>query len=158
MNDLIRNISNISIENTKKTHELLDEVMVIVASAFPGVEIKFNQNTTAFEFSTDGVDISVIRDLNRFVVSVRVSEGSSVVSDCTMDIAGGFEERYAKISNKETKLKLASIFSNISEIDVNAINERVAAADKEAESEPTIPDEPENETPAAPEVEVVSEG
>lgn len=158
MNDLVKSLSDISIENTRKLHQLLDEVMVVIAGSFRDTEIRFNQSTVAFEFKTDDLDVSVTRDLNRFFVAVRVTDKDSIVAECVMDIAGGFDERYAKFSNKDTKLKFSALFSNISDIDVAEVTSRIP---DELKEENVPDDEIASEAPAeseAPEVEVVSEG
>lgn len=121
MNDLIKNISDISVENTKKTHRLLDAVLFIISSNFKDSEIAFNQQRATFEVDVDNLHCVIMRDLNRFFVNIRFINEGNVIAECTTDIVGGFEETYGKITNKDIKIMIASLFSDIANIDIDYV-------------------------------------
>lgn len=118
MNDLIKNISDISVENTKKTHRLLDAVLFTISSNFKDSEITFNQQKSVFEVNINNLHCVIVRDLNRFFVGIRFINEGNVIAECTTDIVGGFEETYGKITNKDIKIMIANLFSDIANIDV----------------------------------------
>jgi hypothetical protein len=118
MNDLIKNISDISVENTKKTHRLLDAVLFIISRDFKDNEITFNQQRSIFEVDINNLHCVIVRDLNRFFVNIRFVNEGNVIAECTTDIGGGFEETYGKITNKDIKIMIANLFSDIANIDV----------------------------------------
>lgn len=118
MNDLIKNISDISVENTKKTHRLLDAVLFIISNNFKDSELTFNQQRATFEVDIDNLRCVIVRDLNRFFVNIRFINEGNVIAECTTDIVGGFEETYGKITNKDIKIMIANLFSDIANIDV----------------------------------------
>lgn len=118
MNDLIKNISDISVENTKKTHRLLDAVLFTISSNFKDSEITFNQQKSVFEVNLNNLHCVIVRDLNRFFVGIRFINEGNVIAECTTDIVGGFEETYGKITNKDIKIMIANLFSDIANIDV----------------------------------------
>lgn len=120
MNDIVKQLSDVSVENTCKTHMLLDSILGIVVKAFPENEIRFNNSTVAFEFSVDNIRIEISRDLNRFLVTVRAFDQASTVAECAIDIAGSFEERYTRFSNKDLKIKLAILFTDISDLGIDS--------------------------------------
>lgn len=121
MNDLIKNISDISVENTKKTHRLLDAVLFIISSNFKDSEIAFNQQRATFEVDVDNLHCVIMRDLNRFFVNIRFINEGNVIAECTTDIVGGFEETYGKITNKDIKIMIANLFSDIASIDIDYV-------------------------------------
>lgn len=121
MNELIKNISDISVSNTEKVHQLLDEVLVVTTNSFTGTEITLNQQTVIFEFNLDKLRVTISRDLNRFTVDIKVFDGANVIAGCGIDIFGGFDERYSKFTNKDTKLRIATYFSDVSDIDVSSL-------------------------------------
>ena len=118
MNDLIKSISDISVENTKKTHRLLDAVLFTISSNFKDSEITFNQQKSVFEVNINNLHCVIVRDLNRFFVGIRFINEGNVIAECTTDIVGGFEETYGKITNKDIKIMIANLFSDIANIDV----------------------------------------
>ncbi len=119
MNELTQRLCDISMNNTERTHMILDKVLILAATSFPGCEIRFNQDNVAFEFTTNNLGVVITRDLNRFTVNTRVISNNAVIAECAIDCAGGFDERYTKFESKEMKLKFANLFTSISEIDVN---------------------------------------
>jgi hypothetical protein len=121
MNDLIKNISDISVENTKKTHRLLDAVLLIISSNFKDNEIAFNQQRATFEVDVDNLHCVIMRDLNGFFVNIRFINEGNVIAECTTNIVGGFEETYGKITNKDIKIMIASLFSDIANIDIDSV-------------------------------------
>ena len=121
MNDLIKNISDISVENTKKTHRLLDAVLFTISSNFKDSEVTFNQQRATFEVDVDNLHCVIVRDLNRFFVGIRFINEGNVIAECTTNIVGGFEETYGKITNKDIKIMIASLFSDIANIDVDYV-------------------------------------
>lgn len=140
MNDIVKQLSAVSIENTRRTHILLDAVLVAVSNAFPGAEIRFNNTNVAFEMVTENVRMDIMRDLNRFTVDVRVSEKAAVIAECVMDIAGSYEERYAKFSNKDLKIKMATLFSDISTFNTDISEIEFDNADVEKDTDATASD------------------
>jgi hypothetical protein len=121
MNDLIKNISDISVENTKKTHRLLDAVLFIISSNFKDSEVTFNQQRATFEVDVDNLHCVIVRDLNGFFVNIRFINEGNVIAECTTNIVGGFEETYGKITNKDIKIMIASLFSDIANIDIDSV-------------------------------------
>jgi hypothetical protein len=121
MNDLIKNISDISVENTKKTHRLLDAVLFIISSNFKDSEVTFNQQRATFEVDVDNLHCVIMRDLNGFFVNIRFINEGNVIAECTTNIVGGFEETYGKITNKDIKIMIASLFSDIANIDIDSV-------------------------------------
>lgn len=120
MNDIVKQLSDVSVENTRKTHMLLDAILAATVRNFPENEIRFNNSTVAFEFSVDNIRIEISRDLNRFLVAVRAFDQAATVAECVIDIAGSFEERYARFSDKDLKMKLAILFTDISDLGVDS--------------------------------------
>lgn len=151
MNELTQKLCDISMDNTERTHMILDKVLILAATAFPECEIRFNQDNVAFEFTTNNLGVVITRDLNRFTVNTRVISNNTVIAECALDCAGGFDERYAKFESKEMKLKFADLFTSISEIDVNHA--------LPSTTEPNVPEEetPREDEAADVEVEVVNE-
>lgn len=140
MNDLIKNISDISVENTKKTHRLLDAVLFVISSNFKDSEVTFNQQRAAFEVDVDNLHCVIVRDLNGFFVNIRFINEGNVIAECTTNIVGGFEETYGKITNKDIKIMIASLFSDIANIDVDYVinNEEPEETVEVVEPEETV--------------------
>jgi hypothetical protein len=124
MNDIIKQLNDLSVENTEKTHKLLDTVLMSTVSIFEGTEVRFNQSTATFEFSSNNIRVEVIRDLNSFSVISRAIRNTDVVAECVVSIFGNFEERYTRIHDAETKEKLSKWFSAIGDIDVYALGQK----------------------------------
>lgn len=119
MNELTQRLCDISINNTERTHMILDKVLILTARSFPDCEIRFNQDTVSFELTINNLGVVITRDLNRFTVNTRVISNNTVIAECAIDCVGGFDEHYSKFESKEMKLKFADLFTSISEIDVN---------------------------------------
>lgn len=119
MNELTQRLCDISINNTERTHMILDKVLMLTARSFPDCEIRFNQDSVSFELTTNNLGVVITRDLNRFTVNTRVISNNTVIAECAIDCVGGFDEHYSKFESKEMKLKFADLFTSISEIDVN---------------------------------------
>lgn len=119
MNELTQRLCDISINNTERTHMILDKVLILTARSFPDCEIRFNQDSVSFELTTNNLGVVITRDLNRFTVNTRVISNNTVIAECAIDCVGGFDEHYSKFESKEMKLKFADLFTSISEIDVN---------------------------------------
>jgi hypothetical protein len=152
MNELTQRLCDISIDNTERTHMILDKVLMLTARSFPDCEIRFNQDNVAFEFTINNLGVIITRDLNRFTVNTRVVSNNTVIAECAIDCAGGFDERYTKFESKEMKLKFAELFTSISEIDVNHA--------LPSTEDPNVPDEeetPHEDEDADVEVEVENE-
>lgn len=124
MNDIIKQLNDLSVENTEKTHKLLDTALMSAVSIFEGTEVRFNQSTATFEFSSNNIRVEVIRDLNSFSVISRAIRNADVVAECVVSIFGNFEERYTRIHDAETKEKLSKWFSVIGDIDVYALGQK----------------------------------
>ena len=119
MNELTQRLCDISINNTERTHMILDKVLMLTARSFPDCEIRFNQDSVSFELTINNLGVVITRDLNRFTVNTRVISNNTVIAECAIDCVGGFDEHYSKFESKEMKLKFAELFTSISEIDVN---------------------------------------
>lgn len=124
MNDIIKQLNDLSVENIEKIHELLDAVLVSAVSIFEGTEVRFKQSTATFEFSSNNIRVEVIRDLNNFSVISRAIRNTDVVAECVVSIFGNFEERYTRIHDAETKEKLSKWFSAIGDIDVYTLGQK----------------------------------
>ena len=153
MTELLKNINDVSVANTYKTHDLLDRVLTLENLQFPTNEIKFDNEHVTFVTTVDEYTLLTQRDLNNFVVVARVAKGNDVLAECTIDILGQFNERYARISDVEFKNKISSWFTEIGNIDITQLvsGEPAAAEENVSEEAPTA--EPEKV-----EAEVVSEG
>lgn len=142
MNDLIKNISDISVENTKRTHRLLDAVLFIISNNFKDSELTFNQQRATFEVDIDNLRCVIVRDLNRFFVNIRFINEGNVIAECTTDIVGGFEETYEKITNRGIKIMIANLFSDIASIDIDYVinNEESEEVEEVAETVEPVDD------------------
>ena len=152
MNELTQRLCDISINNTERTHMILDKVLMLTARSFPDCEIRFNQDTVSFELTINNLGVVITRDLNRFTVNTRVISNNTVIAECAIDCVGGFDEHYSKFESKEMKLKFAELFTSISEIDVNHA--------LPSTEDPNVPDEeetPREDEDADVEVEVENE-
>jgi hypothetical protein len=147
MNDLIKQLNDISVANTYKSHDLLERVLNIESVNFPTNDINFDQERVAFVCNVDDFAIVVQRDLNSFTVVARVAKGNDVVAECVINIMGEFNERYTNRIDSDLKAKVSAWFTEIGKINVQEL-----ITGEPPEAEPNVPDE------EAPEVEVVSEG
>jgi hypothetical protein len=144
MNDLIKQLNDISVANTYKSHDLLERVLNIESVNFPTNDINFDQERVAFVCNVDDFAIVVQRDLNSFTVVARVAKGNDVVAECVINIMGEFNERYTNRIDSDLKAKVSAWFTEIGKINVQDL----------MTGEPATPEE----NAEAPEVEVVSEG
>ena len=153
MTELLKNINDVSVANTYRAHDLLDRVLTLENLQFPTNEIKFDNERVTFVTTVDEYTLLTQRDLNNFVVVARVVKGNDVLAECTIDILGQFNERYARISDVEFKNKISAWFTEIGNIDITQLVSGEPAAAEENVSEEVPTAEPEKV-----EAEVVSEG
>lgn len=153
MTELLKNINDVSVANTYKTHDLLDRVLTLENLQFPTNEIRFDNERVTFVTTVDEYTLLTQRDLNNFVVVSRVAKGNDVLAECTIDILGQFNERYARISDVEFKNKISAWFTEIGNIDITQL-----ASGEPAAAEENVPEEAPAAEPEKVEAEVVSEG
>lgn len=144
MNDLIKQLNDISVVNTYKSHDLLERVLNIEGVNFPTNDINFDQERVAFVCNVGDSAIVVQRDLNSFTVVARVAKGNDVVAECVISVMGEFNERYTNRIDSDLKAKVSAWFTEIGKINVQDL----------MTGEPAAPEE----NVEASEVEVVSEG
>ena len=158
MNELIKNILDQTQVNVVKTHQLLEEVLNVVSRHFPEKEIHFNPNAGYFILELDNNNnIMITKDLNKSsIVTGVVNPEGMVAAECALDVNGKFDERYGKIENKEFKLDITSLFSDISyDIDLKKITGVELTPEENVSEAPSIePVEEETETPVLDESEV----
>lgn len=153
MTELLKNINDVSVANTYKTHDLLDRVLTLENLQFPTNEIRFDNERVTFVTTVDEYTLLTQRDLNNFIVVSRVAKGNDVLAECTIDILGQFNERYARIPNVEFKNKISAWFTEIGNIDITQL-----ASGEPAAAEENVPEEAPTAEPEKVEAEVVSEG
>lgn len=165
MNEVIKQLNDVTTDNVYKTHALLDRVLSIEYALFPGHDITFKGDRAAFISEVGEYTIVVQRDCNTFAVISTVLKNETVVAECIINISGSFSEKYDRLGS-EMKRTVSEWFTTIGEIDLpalwnSAIAEQGEPAEEaiplegipaEVEAEETIPEE------VATESEIVSEG
>lgn len=154
MTDIIKQLNAISMTNTYKLHDLLDNVLGIEFMTFPESEIKFDADHVSFTSQIGEYRAIVQRDMNAFTVVTRIVKDSDIVAECVISVDGQFNEKYARM-NAEIKNRVSAWFTAIGEIDVTTLQ---SSEPDEAESEAPAEAEAEEAIPEATEAEVVSEG
>lgn len=152
MTPIIKQLNSISVENTYKTHDLLDKVLGSIYEIYQEDEIRFNQQNITFEYKiNDKHTFVIVRDLNTFSVVSRVVTGNDIVGECVIDIAGSYSRKFGDI-DPETKVLVSRVFALIANIDTSNLMS-MDTAEEAAEPDGESPAEPENV-----EAEIVSEG
>lgn len=124
MNNIIKVLNELSIAYVQRTFAMLDKILSITSSMFTGVEIKYNQTTSCFEFNVDDVTAVISRDLNRFVITITVMQDESIVAKYEIIPANGtFTENYTNFHNTETKHKFVNLFTAISDIKLDQLED-----------------------------------
>ena len=124
MNNIIKVLNELSIVYVQRTFAMLDKILSITSSMFTGVEIRYNQTTSCFEFNVDDVTAVISRDLNRFVITITVMQDESIVAKYEIIPANGtFTENYTNFHNAETKYKFVKLFSAISDIELDKLED-----------------------------------
>ena len=117
MNNLVSRINHACVENTYRLHDLLDQTLIVLNDVIPGIEIKFNPDNGAFVTKIDDLIAVIVRDMNTYTLSVKIlGEGDVVYAECEVNVGGGFNEKYARMS-PATKLKVVNWFNGIGDID-----------------------------------------
>lgn len=140
MNQLIKQITTLTVESVIKTHSLLDQVISIASNMFSDNEIMLNQRTMIFTFGIGNYNVNIITDLNTKSVTVRVVDNNeNAVAECIVDIYGKFNESYTRISDVDIKNKLVEWFMHISQIDIQTLSKEIEDSSDRAESD-NVPD------------------
>lgn len=126
MNNIIKVLNDLSIAYVQRTFAMLDKILSITSSTFTGVEIRYNQTISCFEFNVDDVTAVISRDLNRFVITINVMQTNdeSIVAKYEIIPSNGkFTENYTNFHNTETKHKFVNLFTAISNIDFDKLED-----------------------------------
>ena len=145
MNQLIKQITELTVRSVVKTYSLLDTILGEAVTTFPDDDIRLNQNDMSFAFTIGdtGYKCSVITDLNTKSINIRaIDNNDTIVAECAVDVFGKFRESYSRIDSKDVKTSLVKWFTTISNIDVEHLSDEIEHSSDipTVEAEEVIPD------------------
>ena len=132
MNQLIKQITELTVRSVVKTYSLLDTILGEAVTTFPDDDIRLNQNDMSFAFTIGdtGYKCSVINN------------NDTIVAECAVDVVGKFRESYSRIDSRDVKTSLVKWFTTISNIDVEHLSDEIEDSSDipTVEAEEVIPD------------------
>lgn len=128
MNEFIQHLSDATVENVKKTHILLNDVVANMFEKFPEANHRFNQGNMTFESTiSDKLSFKITRDVDTGAVLVRAFEANDVLAECAIDILGNYSSNYRTIMDPKLKRKIFDLFESFNFIDLdNSVDENIS--------------------------------
>ena len=141
MFEMIRQLSEKSMEGTRVIHEMMNAAVGITVAAFP-------DSADSIRMTTDGVilcdvndryTIKITRTFNPFMVKVEVMyhPNSIIVAECLLSSDGSFKETYVRFPDGAIREKIGSYFVELSTIEVPVSKSEIADVEARDQEEST---------------------
>ena len=161
IDEMIKSIVSNEIEKVLTTNAILDCVLCIIARKLNTNALKCDTTTGVFSVSIstssspeDNYTIIISKDLDHGVVKTELANNNNIQAGCIIDLNGGFNAQYARISNKIIRNLIHDIFNEIEDLPSSVVQEVISILSKSDDTpnvETPVESEPEapvmNETP-----------
>ena len=131
MKEFFEKMLKLTHEGVDRLYDIFKQLLVILSEDIKPEKFEYVPSSNSYRFDITGFVGTIELNLNMFAVDVKIfADEKTVVAECVLNIEGGFDERYTRISNSKANTAEHEFFMKISDIKLKTTE----AADSETET------------------------